>query len=207
MTGKVIVAGAANAGKTCLIERFVRNVYAAEEAGHGPTLGCDCLQKCVLVDDTEVNLYLYDTAGQERFADMAASYYRNGDVCLLVFDLGSLVSFDHIKWWQKKVADYNTRCSFLLVGCKEDLVADASDLSVMNRWADSNGIPFFTTSAKKGGPSIQFLFHTVAEKCIRQNRDKQLTQVNAPREQITIDTRSAFGRPQDDSASKCASCP
>ena len=33
--GRVIVAGAANAGKTCLLERFVREIYAAEEEGGG----------------------------------------------------------------------------------------------------------------------------------------------------------------------------
>ena len=27
----------------------------------------------------QVHLFLYDTAGQERFADMAASYYRVGE--------------------------------------------------------------------------------------------------------------------------------
>lgn len=103
VNGKVIVAGAANAGKTCLIERFVRGVYVADDLSHGPTLGCDCLQKSVAVDETEVFLFLYDTAGQERFADMAGSYYRSGDVCLLMFDLANLASFDHIKWWQRKV--------------------------------------------------------------------------------------------------------
>lgn len=55
--GRVIVAGAANAGKTCLLERFVREIYAAEEEGAGPTIGCDCLQKSVFVDDTEVQIF------------------------------------------------------------------------------------------------------------------------------------------------------
>eukprot|EP00971_Amphidinium_carterae_P020045 395042-Amphidinium_carterae.1 len=122
---EVIVAGPSNAGKTCLIERFANDRYIADDAAHGPTLGCDCLQKSVFIDDTEVltvsaehdtsnlnlrggrrqntnfdriefwlkfkcrgcgmiaskvHLYLYDTAGQERFADMAASYYRVGPV-------------------------------------------------------------------------------------------------------------------------------
>ena len=62
-------------------------MYIADDPSHGPTLGADCLQKRMLVDETEVVLYVYDTAGQERFADMAGSYYRAGDVCLLIFDL------------------------------------------------------------------------------------------------------------------------
>ena len=48
-----------------------------------------------------------------RWADLAASYFRVGDVCLLCFDLANLASFDHIKWWQKKVRDVNEDCSFV----------------------------------------------------------------------------------------------
>eukprot|EP00392_Amoebophrya_sp_AT5.2_P000076 g76.t1 len=219
VNGKVIVAGAANTGKTCLIERFVRNVYIGDDPSHGPTLGCDCLQKSIYVDDTEVYLFLYDTAGQERFADMSATYYRCGDVCLLVFDLADLKSFDHVKWWQKKVCEYNPRCSFVLVGCKEDLITganaanstDTERLQVMSRWAESAGMPFFTTSAKKGGQAIQFLFYSVAEKCIRQAREKQLAQEEreGKGEQEDRHVLTSFGRPQwdtDDIRDSCSSC-
>ncbi|CAD7928875.1 unnamed protein product [Amoebophrya sp. A120] len=213
VNGKVIVAGAANTGKTCLIERFVRNVYIADDPSHGPTLGCDCLQKSVFVDDTEVYLFLYDTAGQERFADMAASYYRCGDVCLLVFDLANPASFDHIKWWQKKVWEYNPRCSFVLVGCKEDLIQEEGGnerFAVMSRWAESAGMPFFTTSAKKGGSAIQFLFYSVAEKCIRQAREKQLQQEEKNKEagENSGHILSSFGPSQfeyDDFRESCSS--
>ena len=52
----------------------------------------------------EVHLFLYDTAGQERFADMAASYYRVGEVCLLCFDMSDLSTFDRTQFWKKKVS-------------------------------------------------------------------------------------------------------
>ena len=101
--GKVIVAGSVNAGKTCLIERFVRNVYVGDDPSHSPTVGCDCLQKSVTVDSTSVYLFLYDTAGQERYADMSGNYYRPADVCLLVFDLSDETSFEKVQWWREKV--------------------------------------------------------------------------------------------------------
>merc|ERR1711959_61758 len=62
--GKVIIVGPANVGKTCLLERFVRDVFAGDNMSHGPTLGCDCLTKSLTVDQTEITLYMYDTAGQ-----------------------------------------------------------------------------------------------------------------------------------------------
>lgn len=201
--GKVIAAGPANAGKTCLIERYIRNVFAAEEGAHGPTLSFDCFQKKLFIDDTEVQLFIYDTAGQERFADMGGAYYRGADVCLLCFDMSNLASFDNAKWWMKKVMEYNDRCSFILVGTKEDLLnpgqgddAPAPDLSFITNWVDQEGIPFFSTSAKTAHSNgIAFLFHTVAEKCIRQQREKQLRDLNPPIS--TVGLQSTIGRPQE----------
>eukprot|EP00397_Hematodinium_sp_SG-2012_P025515 GEMP01026667.1.p1 GENE.GEMP01026667.1~~GEMP01026667.1.p1 ORF type:complete len:209 (+),score=29.08 GEMP01026667.1:30-656(+) len=199
--GKVIAAGPANAGKTCLIERYVRNIFAASEPSHGPTLSCDCYQKKTYVDDTEVHLFIYDTAGQERFADMGGSYYRGADVCLLCFDLSNLASFDNARWWMKKVTEYNERCSFILVGTKEDLFTNAEsgppDFNYITRWCADEGIPFFPTSAKAPDSNgITFLFHTVAEKCLRQSREKQLKDLTDKHNRVvTIST--TIGRPKE----------
>lgn len=202
INGKVIVAGPAAVGKTCLIERFVNGVYAADDATHGPTLGCDCLRKSIFVDETEVQLFLYDTAGQERFADMASSYYRIGEVCLICFDMSNLASFDYTKWWMKKVQDHNEHCTFILVGTKEDLVEklDDFDCSGISRWAQENNIPFFRTSALKGGDHVQFLFHSVAEKCIRMNLERQLNKQAGGED---ADKVSPFGRQERQAGAKC----
>eukprot|EP00450_Noctiluca_scintillans_P026259 CAMPEP_0194520142 /NCGR_PEP_ID=MMETSP0253-20130528/54025_1 /TAXON_ID=2966 /ORGANISM="Noctiluca scintillans" /LENGTH=206 /DNA_ID=CAMNT_0039364347 /DNA_START=50 /DNA_END=667 /DNA_ORIENTATION=+ len=197
INGKVIVAGPANAGKTCLVERFVNNVYMGTDPLHGPTLGCDCLQKSIYIDDAEVHLFLYDTAGQERFADMAASYYRVGDVCLLCFDMSNLASFDNTKWWMRKVVEHNPKCSFVLVGTKEDLVSEERaqlDIVPISQWADENGIPFFPTSALKGGEHVKFLFHCVAEKCIRLSRERQLVESSNTESGSVKLQSSAFGQ-------------
>eukprot|EP00929_Paragymnodinium_shiwhaense_P098931 TRINITY_DN6044_c0_g2_i1.p1 TRINITY_DN6044_c0_g2~~TRINITY_DN6044_c0_g2_i1.p1 ORF type:complete len:214 (-),score=46.35 TRINITY_DN6044_c0_g2_i1:373-1014(-) len=176
ISGRVIVAGPAATGKTCLIERFVHDVYAADDPTHGPTLGVDCSKKTLFVDETEVQLFLYDTAGQERFADMSAAYYRCGDVCLLCFDMSDLATFDSTQFWLNKVRDNNPKCKFILVGTKEDLLpADKvqEKMADISAWAEENGMSFFTTSAKTGGLQIKFLFHTVAEKCMMVHREKQ----------------------------------
>ncbi|CAK0832143.1 unnamed protein product, partial [Prorocentrum cordatum] len=122
----------AGVGKTCLVERFVNDRYAADEPGHGATLGTDCQQKRVFIErrfNNGVHLFIYDTAGQERFADLAASYYRVGEVCLLCFDMSDMASFDNVNWWQRK-----------------DSVEEGASLEPVTAWADENGIPFFQTS-------------------------------------------------------------
>eukprot|EP00448_Togula_jolla_P031066 CAMPEP_0170641428 /NCGR_PEP_ID=MMETSP0224-20130122/40757_1 /TAXON_ID=285029 /ORGANISM="Togula jolla, Strain CCCM 725" /LENGTH=222 /DNA_ID=CAMNT_0010972009 /DNA_START=17 /DNA_END=682 /DNA_ORIENTATION=+ len=194
VNGKVIIAGPANAGKTCLIERFVSDKFAGDDATHGPTVGCECQQKSLHLDDKEVLLYLYDTAGQERFAEMAAGYYRIGDVCLLCFDMSNVSSFDKTTWWMRKVRDHNERCLFILVGTKEDLVEEgrssSESLKSITKWAEENGIPFFPTSALKGGYEIRFLFHTVAEKCVRVASEREHSK-NSKAEKLDREVASA----------------
>lgn len=178
--GRVIVVGPANVGKTALIERYVQGVFSRETK---PTLGCDCSAKIVTVEGAgktgeRVKLQLYDTAGQERYAEIAASYFRNADVCLLCFDLGNLASFDNIRWWREKVIANNPSCSFLLVGTKMDLLKGTpGETDYARRFATESSMPFFSTSSLQGGEQIEFLFYCVAEKILRlrlqQNLDKK----------------------------------
>ena len=51
------------------------------------TIGADFLTKEVKVEQNLVSLQLWDTAGQEKFHAMGASFYRNAECCILVCDL------------------------------------------------------------------------------------------------------------------------
>ena len=67
----------------------------------------------------------------------------------------------------------------------------------------AEGMPFFTTSALRGGSQIQFLFHTVAEKCIRQWRERQLQDLERKKKgeakDFSISLRSPFAKGVDES--------
>ncbi|KAF4677122.1 hypothetical protein FOL47_003310 [Perkinsus chesapeaki] len=185
LVGKVIVVGPASVGKTCLVTRFVDDVF---DANTQSTLGCDSKEKTLNVTGVAepVKLILYDTAGQERFAQLAGSYYRQADICLLCFDLSNAASFDQIKWWQNQVAQHNDRAEFVLVGTKQDL-APKLDVSFARRYANENGFPFFLTSSLTGGEQIEFLFHAVAEKVVRIALQRQMLQQQTQ--------HSSFGAP------------
>ena len=188
VSGRVIVVGPANVGKTALIERYTRNTFISETR---PTLGCDTRTKTVTVDSGEqVALALIDTAGQERYAEIAASFFRHADVCLLCFDLANLASFDHVRWWKGKVEEFNSGCLFVLVGTKQDLLkGQVGETDYARRFAASVGVPFFTTSSLTGGEQIDFLFFTVAEKILRLRLQDKVKRQAAP--QIVLDSAAA----------------
>mmetsp|Transcript_22032 Transcript_22032/g.38808 ORF Transcript_22032/g.38808 Transcript_22032/m.38808 type:complete len:215 (+) Transcript_22032:22-666(+) len=204
ITGRVIIAGPVSVGKTCLIERFVNNIFDEDECIS--TVGVDCYEKSVYVENNEVKLFLYDTAGQERFAEMTSSYYRKGDVCLLCFDLSADIdaSLNSMDSWRRKILDSASKVTFIMVGTKEDLLLEPrkADVQTVLDWAEEKGMPYFPTSALQGGDHINFLFNAVAEKCIRLHREKELESLTQ-RERRGVKLQSAFGRPQKSKLESC----
>ena len=65
-----------------------------------------------LSDGSVVNIHILDTAGTEKFRSLSASYYRQADCCLLVYDITDKDSFSEIKEY------FNDRIKEL---CKENI--------------------------------------------------------------------------------------
>lgn len=75
----------------------------------------------VKVEKRTVKLQIWDTAGQERFRTITSAYYRGADGIIIVYDVTSEESFNHIKDWLVEVNRYSSEnCCKLLVGNKAD---------------------------------------------------------------------------------------
>ncbi|KAK1786020.1 hypothetical protein P4O66_017567 [Electrophorus voltai] len=70
---KVIVVGDLAVGKTCLINRFCKDVF---DKNYKATIGVDFEMERFEVLGVPFSLQLWDTAGQERFKCIASTYYR-----------------------------------------------------------------------------------------------------------------------------------
>lgn len=74
-------------------------------------------------DKGVAKLQIWDTAGQERFRTITSAYYRGADGIVLVFDLTSQESFNHVNDWIIEVNRYTSDDSCrLLIGNKADAV-------------------------------------------------------------------------------------
>merc|ERR1711994_824395 len=124
-----------------------------------------------------VKLQIWDTAGQERFRTITSAYYRGADGIIMVYDVTSSESFDHVEEWLSEVDRYaNENTSKLLVGNKADLIEE-------KRVAEKLSIPFLETSAKTA-TNVDAAFLTMAKELIK-TRDKANTEGN-PREKVKL---------------------
>lgn len=51
-------------------------------------------KKVVKIDNTSVSLFIWDTAGQEKFFALTKAYFKKADGVLIVFDVTSRSSFE-----------------------------------------------------------------------------------------------------------------
>lgn len=92
---KVIVIGQSTVGKTNLLLRYTKDVYAAQKS----TIGLSFVQKSVVVDGQQVKLQLWDTAGQEQFKSITRQFYSNAEIGIVVFDLSSPSTLKSCEMW------------------------------------------------------------------------------------------------------------
>eukprot|EP01102_Stenamoeba_stenopodia_P017775 TRINITY_DN641_c0_g1_i1.p1 TRINITY_DN641_c0_g1~~TRINITY_DN641_c0_g1_i1.p1 ORF type:complete len:214 (-),score=44.29 TRINITY_DN641_c0_g1_i1:413-1054(-) len=159
---KFIIIGDAATGKSCLLHRFIDDKFK-KDSTH--TIGVEFGSKVVEVGGKNVKLQIWDTAGQERFRSVTRSYYRGAAGALLVYDITSRDSYNHISSWLSDARSLaNPDIVIILVGNKSDLEAEREVTFLeASRFSQENDLMFLETSALSGvGVSEVFL------KCARQ---------------------------------------
>jgi small GTP-binding protein len=145
---KLILVGSTGVGKTCLVNRFVDDVF--DPSVPSTVAPAFCSKSVKLSNGREVDLHVWDTAGQERFRAIGVMFYRDAGVAFVCFDN---MTISTIPDWVALIREQVTECIIVLVGTKGDTLNDdetAEFLSAGNRKKDDVGAKaFFLTSAKE----------------------------------------------------------
>ncbi|XP_077296202.1 RAS oncogene family member RabX4 [Arctopsyche grandis] len=170
-TYKVLVLGDSNVGKTCLVHRYCDERYYDTYIS---TIGIDFKQKIINLDGVPVKLQIWDTAGQERFRTLTTAYYRGAMGILIMYDVTSLESFNHLSYWLRNIQEnaspdvvkvlVGNKCE--VVGIQRAVTADRGQ-----KIADDFDMPFFEVSCKEN-INIEESFITLARK-IREQRENR----------------------------------
>ena len=76
---KLIFLGDQSVGKSCIMNRFMNDTFTEE---YQATIGLDFQSKNVQIDNQDIHLLLYDTAGQEKFRSLIPMYTRDANIIL-----------------------------------------------------------------------------------------------------------------------------
>ncbi|XP_047188102.1 ras-related protein Rab-36 isoform X3 [Scophthalmus maximus] len=173
---KVVVVGDLNVGKTCLINRFCKDVF---ERDYKATIGVDFEIERFEISGVPFSLQIWDTAGQEKFKCIASAYYRGAQVIITVFDMADIKSLDHTRQWLHEAMSENEpgSCFIFLVGTKKDLLPSEERQRTEKdavRVATEMHAEFWAVSSKTGENVQGFFFRVAAlafEKCMLKDTE------------------------------------
>ena len=158
---KIIVVGDATVGKTSIILRFTDNAF---NRNYMVTLGVHVSNKIVKIESSNIQLVLWDIAGQSKFTLMRTAFYQGAKGVLLVFDLTNLESFHSVKNWYDDVKKYvNEEITGFIIGNKNDLFNERKVSSdEARKLAYELNLQYFETSALTGA-NVKESFENLAK--------------------------------------------
>ena len=134
-------------GKSCLLLQFTDKRF---QPVHDLTIGVEFGARLINIEQNQIKLQIWDTAGQESFRSITRSYYRDAAGALLVYDITRRESFNHLnRWLEEARQNGNPHMTIMLIGNKSDLEhRRAVSTKEGEAFAEENGLVFLETSAK-----------------------------------------------------------
>ena len=163
---KVITMGDANTGKTLLCQRLCNQ---REDLSYAPTIGIEFSSVNLKYNDKNIKLQLWDTAGQECFAPIVRSYYKNILGIFFVIDVTSRLSVNNIDFWLKEYKSHrtpNSKTVIIALGNKIDKKERIISYEKISHIFKQKGIDYFEISAKENKnikSSLNFFLNKVFE--------------------------------------------
>ena len=157
---KLLTLGDTTVGKSSIVLRFAENRFDDNQFA---TIGIDFKTKYIKYRDSSVKVLIWDTAGQEKFQNIAKQYYKGANGVLLIYDISKRKSFERVDFWLKELKDNNKieDLFICLVGNKIDL-EDKREIKTEEgeSYAKNNNIKFLEVSARSG-KNISQLFDLI----------------------------------------------
>jgi len=163
---KIILVGDDFVGKTAIVNRLTKNEF---HEYYNSTIGVDFATVTLDINENSIKTHIWDTAGQECFANIISTYYRGSAGAVIVFDVNRRESFEKCSFWLNQIKGNNTHDHnpvLMLIGNKIDQSNREVRREEAVHYAEENNMIYNEISAKK---NIDVL------KCYRQLIEKIYT--------------------------------
>ena len=159
---KIIFLGESGVGKTSIISRYMKNYQSSPEN----TLAAISINKNIKIDNLEVELQIWDTAGQEQYRSITSLFYKDALICVLVYDVTKKTSFIQVKeYWYKSVKENGMKDVIIaIVGNKCDLFEEEEVSQEDGKHFGESINAIFKVVSAKEGIGIDKLFEEIIEK-------------------------------------------
>jgi small GTP-binding protein len=147
---KVIIIGDSGVGKSSLANKAIKNKF---ESNYNATIGFDCFQFYVKINNKIIKLQVWDTCGQEAYQSLITNFYRNCSLAIMVYSINKRNTYENLDLWLKELkTESNPDAKIFLIGNKCDLEKEREvTFEEANAYSeDMEFSKFFEASAKEG---------------------------------------------------------
>ena len=128
---KMTLIGDTGVGKTSLFKKLVKGIYEEKTIS---TIGIDKKSLNFTINtsegEKEIEITLFDTAGQEKFKSISISYFRESKGLIMVYDITRNETFQKLNSWYNDILDNlgkKENYLVILLGNKVDLIEENSE--------------------------------------------------------------------------------
>ena len=146
---KIVILGGNLTGKTNFTFHFINHdfiqQYFESKSVQFYTKSINCLNKNLKLD-------IWDTVGNVRFRHLNKIFYKNANICLILFDLTNLDSLNDVDYYYNEIKIHNYKnCCIILVGNKCDDIENRKIFKKdIKQLKEKYKIPYFEISCKNG---------------------------------------------------------
>ena len=147
MSYNIALIGAASVGKTTIANRLVNKMFSEK---YKPTIGAAMVKIPYVENDIEKYLFIWDTAGMEKYKSLTPAYFKDCTCAILVFDCSAPNSLEKASDWLDFFYEtVDTHYPVLIIGNKTDLPRQIS-IEAAHRFAQERNSRLLEVSAKTG---------------------------------------------------------
>ena len=186
---KIIFAGNHQSGKTLFLSRIcslsdtntinfdttLPTNFAPLDSPQ-PTIATNLMCKTFTINGKCYKVQFWDTAGQEAYHSITASYFRSSQGVFLVFDLTDKESFESLDYWLKMIAEHSSILPYVvLIANKYDRPVDEhkTSVEVIAKYCEESeyDLHYFVTSALTG-ENVENALRFMIESLVSRKRTK-----------------------------------
>ncbi len=185
---KLMMLGEQAVGKSSLVLRYTKNKFQYNIMG---TAGLDLKKKELKINDQNLNVAIFDSAGHDRFRKISEVQFKGSDGLILVYDSTDNKSFEWILEWLDKIkanSDYKN-IEILIVGNKIDLPNKVVLIGDARGRVGKYDINIIETSALTG-ENVENAFLTIIEKIHDKKLNSNLKNFNTNNNNLNVNNEN-----------------
>lgn len=165
-TEKIVFLGAQSTGKTAIVTRLQNNTF---NANSNSTIGAAFNSKMIMVDNNQIKLDIWDTAGSEKYKSLTPMYYRDARAAIIVIDVTRPETLDAASEWLNELREHGKGdCIIVLAANKIDLESQRKISSEqVNEFAFTNQMQVTKETSALSGAGINELLTETARLLLK----------------------------------------